>query len=220
MEIVDKPNLYSPDNFRFVFVAVFLYILQTIITLLDTNTYIKEVGISNIGDSIISKAKFYLSYFSGYITYFLKTVVGLIGLWILLTVIRCAFVVIFNIAKPLGEGAKLMEEFRGTMFQKLKTAMKDNATLILGMMFIDRFFVKFLVFGTSLLLVLMVGMAFFLYERKALMVMLEDNDIERVQSTLNTIHHHCMFFLMILIIVLIVSVVRTFVSVYSYENPS
>lgn len=220
MEIVDQPNLYDVNNVYPILTSILIFILQTVLTLLDTNSYVKEVGISNMGDSIISKAKFYLSYFSGYITYVLKTIVGLVGLWVLLTVIRCSFVIIFNLAQPLAEGAKLAEEFRGSMFYKLRVAMQSNAMYVLGMMFIDRFFAKFLIFGPLLILLAMVGISFFMYERKAMLTMLEEGELDKAQGILNTMHHHCMFFLMIVIIVIIVSVVRTYTNVFGVLNPT
>ena len=220
MEIIDKPNLYDIGNAWPMIISVALFILQTIISLIDTNMYIKDAGISNLGDSIVSKAKFYMSYISGYITYILKTSVSLFGLWVLLSVIRASIVVIFNLVIPVGEGASLAQEFRGTMFYKLKVALKSNAMFIFGMFFIDKFFVKFLVFGTVIMLLSLVGVAFFMYERKQLITMLEDGELEKTQRILNTMHHHMMFYIMCLVIIIITSIVRTYSRTFEALHPA
>ena len=220
MEIVDKPNLYDIGNAWPMIISVSIFILQSVISLIDTNMYVKDVGITDMTSSIVSKARFYMSYVSGYITYVLKTAVSLFGIWVLLTVIRASIVVIFNLVKPIGEGAKLAQEFQGTIFYKLKVSFKSNAMFVLGMFFIEKFFVKFLVYGILIMLLSLVGIAFFLYERKQLLNMMDDGELEKTQHILNTLHHHMMFYMVCIVFIIISSVVRTYTRTFDNLNPS
>lgn len=217
MEIIDKANIYDPDNVGIIFVSVALFVLQTVLALMDTNTFIKDFGVGDATDSIISKARFYYSYFAGYMTYFLKLTVSLFSLLILLTVIRAGVLAIWNILRPVQAGKG--DEFRGSMYSMLKIAAKSNALWVLGVYHMERFFKTFLVFSPLLILLITLGFSIFLYERKSLEEMKDEENIQRVHNVLNTLHHHNMFFLVFAVFAVIIYIVSNYVQTFARINP-
>lgn len=218
MEIIDKANIYDPDNAGIIFTSVALFVLQSVLALMDTNTFIKEFGVADATDTLITKARFYYSYFAGYMTYFLKLTVSLFSLLILLTVIRAGILAIWSILRPI-QGNKT-DEFRGSMYSMLKIAAKNNALWVLGVYHMDRFFTNALVFTPLLILLITLGFCIFIYERKSLEKNKdEDNDIQRVHNILNTMHHHHMFFLVFVVFAVIIYVVSNYVTTFARINP-
>ena len=218
MEMISIHDMYNPDNAAPVIVSILLFILQSIVALIDTNTIVKDIG---IGDSVITRGKFLYSYISGYFTYFLKVTVLLFTLYVLLTIIRAAIVTIFNIIKPLSSGsaAQMDADLRGSMFQKLKEALKENAMWLMGIYFIDMFIYAFVVFGPLIFFFIIVGYCIIIYDPRSLRKMEEDGENEKALQILNTIHHHIMFFLTICIAILIIYMIMLFGHNFAEFNP-
>jgi hypothetical protein len=209
MEIVPIQDMYNGDNATAVVISIVLFILNTIVALIDTNTYIKDSG---IGDRVISKGKFLYSYIGGYFTYFLKITVMIFTLYILLTIIRIAVITIFNIMKPLsGDGAAGMSSsLSKTLFDKYKEALKDNALWLMGIYFIDMFLVVFVVFAPLLIFFIILGFSILIYENGSMKDMEDNGENEKALQILNTVHHHMMFIISICVAILILYMIGLF----------
>ena len=209
MEIIPIQDMYNGDNAVIVIISICLFILNTILALIDTNTYIKDIG---IGDRVISKGKFLYSYIGGYFTYFLKLTIMIFTLYILLTFIRIAVVTVFNIMKPLsGDGASDMTKgLAKNLFEKYKEAIKNNALWLMGMYFIDMFLMSFLVFCPILIFLLILGFSILIYENKSMKDMEDNGENEKALQILNTVHHHMMFFMSICIAIIILYIIGVF----------
>lgn len=218
MEMISVQDMYNPDHAIPILVSILLFILQTIVALIDTSTYIKDIG---IGDRVISRGKFLYSYIGGYFTYFLKVTVMLFSLFILLTVIRSAVVTIFNIIRPLvGEGAASMEaSLRGSMYDKLKEALKENALWLMGIYFIDMFIFAFTIFGPLFFFFIILGFSILIYDVGGLKELEENGENEKALQVLNTVHHHMMFFMSICIAILIIYMTGLFSHNFAEFNP-
>lgn len=217
MEIIDQMDLYNPDNTIPILISIVLFSLQTILALIDANSYIKDAGIA---DTVISKGKFLFSYIAGYFTYILRLTVQAFSLYILLTVIRIAIVTIFNILRPLTGGGKGADEFRGSLFYKLKVALKNNALWILGFYMLDMFLMAFFVFGPLLIIFIIIGFAVLIYNPSAIKrVDEEEGETEKAMKMLNTIHHHMMFFISLVVVMLIMYIIGVFARTFAAMNP-
>lgn len=216
MELIDNMDLYNPDNAIPVLVSIVLFTLQTVIALIDTNTYIKDIG---IGDTVISKGKFYYSYISGYMTYFLKLTMSMLSLYILLSLIRIAIVTILNILRPFGANFKATEEFKQTIFFKLKVALKNNALWILGMYFIEKFFMMFLLWIPLLIALITLGYAFFVYPQEPMKAYEDNGDNEIALQNGNTIHSHMMFNVSVFVAITVAYMLGMFAKKFAEQNP-
>jgi preprotein translocase subunit SecG len=209
MEIIPIQDMYNGDNATIVVISILLFILNTIVALIDTNTYIKDMG---IGDRVISKGKFLYSYIGGYFTYFLKITVMIFTLYILLTIIRIAVITVFNIMKPLsGDGASSMSDgLAQTLFDKYKESLKDNALWLMGIYFIDMFIMAFVVFAPLLIFFIILGFSILIYENKSMKDLEDEGKNEKALQILNTVHHHMMFFISICVAILILYMIGLF----------
>jgi hypothetical protein len=217
MEIIDQMDLYNPYNTLPILVSIVLFCLQTVLALIDANTYIKDSGIA---DTVISKGKFLYSYIAGYFTYILRLTVQAFSLYILLTIIRIAIVTIFNILRPLTGGGQGADEFRGSLFYKLKVALKNNALWILGFYLLDMFFIAFFVFGPLLILFITIGFAALIYNPQDIKrIDEEEGETEKAMKMLNTVHHQMMFFITLLVVMLIMYIIGVFARKFAAMNP-
>lgn len=218
MELINKMELYSPNNAIPVLVSIALFALQTVLALMDTNTYIKDMGII---DTVISKGKFLYSYVAGFYTYFIKLTVQLFSLFVLVSVIRVVVVTVFNILRPLPGGAmgKAAEEFQSSMFAKIKEALKSNILWLLGIYLIDRFLASFAIFGPVLLFFAIMGFSLIMYYPKGIQPLMDEGEDESAVQILNTYHHHMMFFISLVVTALILYILSLYALIFAYLNP-
>jgi hypothetical protein len=218
MEIIDIDDIYDPVNVQKILVSVALFTLQSVLALIDTNTYIKDFGVADATDSIITKGRFYYSYFAGFMTFFLKLSVSLISLFILITVIRAGIVGIWNIMRPIKGTQE--DEFRGSIYSLFKIAAKSNMLYILGIYHLEGFWRTFLIYSPIIILFITLGYALFVYERKALEETRDsEGDLPKVHSILNTLHHHHMFFIVIVVFILIFYTFGSYANKYYEIHP-
>jgi len=208
-------ELYNADNAIPILVSIVLFTLQTVLALIDTNTYIKDMGII---DTVISKGKFLYSYVAGFYTYFIKLAIQMVSLFILISIIRVLVVTIFNLLRPLSSSAIGANQFESTMFGKLKEALKNNILWLLGIYLIDRFMASFMVYGPVLLLFAIMGFSLIIYYPKGIQPLMEDGEDESAIQMLNTYHHHMMFFMSLVTTTLILYILSCYVLMFTNLN--
>jgi hypothetical protein len=216
MEIVDNMDLYNPHNVIPLVISILLFVLYVVITLIDTNIFIKEYG---IGDEVIGTGKFLYSYVAGYFVFFLKLATSMMTLYILLSLIRIAIVAIFNIFRPIALGGAGADDFKGTIFGKVKTALKNNALWILGIYMFERFLMSFIIYAPILILLIIIGYGWRIYNYKSLKELEELEQNEEVLRALKTTHNHMMFLLSIFVSILIIYIVGVYVQTFNLKNP-
>lgn len=215
MGFIDNMDIYKPEHAFQVFISIALFVLYAIITLMDTHFYIKDMG---IGDQIISTGKFIYSYMAGYFAFFLKVTVALASLWILLSIIRVAIIVIFNIFKPVSLGGSGVSEFNKSMSSKIATGLKDNAVWILGFCMVEKFVMTFAAFGPVLFLFITLTYGIRIYNEKSLKRQDEEGDKEVVLKAINTTHHHMMMLLSLVVTSIIVYLASVYLENFHAKN--
>lgn len=192
--------VFHPDNIIPVVVSIFLFLMYTLITLIDTNTAIREFA---VGGEAVSSFKFLYSYLAGLYTYFLKLTTSLFTLYLLLTMIRVAIVVIFNIFRPVDSASSANAEalaYQGDMFSKVKEAMRNNGLWIFGLYMVERFLVFFLAYSPILFLLILVVYSAKIYNQKKIIAM---DDPEKRTRVVSTLHSQTFFFLVMCILLVI-----------------
>ena len=217
--MIDIPHIYEPDNALPLMVACVFFFLYTILALIDTNTIIKDMGIA---DEIVSRGKFFYSYISGYLTYFFKITVTLLKLWLLVSLIRAAILILFNLLRPFGVGASANAaeaQFKSSMYQLIQGSLNNNVLWILGIYKMDLSFRTFLVFAPVLLFSVLIGYSILIYDTKKLKEMEEEGEGDEVLQVLNTYHNHTYFLLVLLVILCIVNVMALYIKTFSVYHP-
>lgn len=192
--------VFQADNIIPVAVSIFLFLMYTLITLIDTNTAIREFA---VGGEPVSSFKFLYSYLAGLYTYFLKLTTSLFTLYLLLTMIRVAIVVIFNIFKPVDAGSSanaMAQAYQGDMFSKVKEAMRNNGLWIFGLYMVERFLVFFLAYSPILFLLILLVYSAKIYNAKKIAAM---DDPEKRTRVVATFHNQTFFFLVMCVVVVI-----------------
>jgi hypothetical protein len=216
MGFIDSIDIYTPENAIPVVTSMFLFIMYTVITLMDANEYIKELG---IGDNVISTGKFIYTYIAGYFTYILKTTVSMISIWVLLSIVRVALVVIFNIFRPVALGGAGAADFSKSMSGKIGTALKNNALWILGFFMINKFLVTFLAYGPIFVLLITFAYGIRIYNYETLRRQEKDGETEPALRALMTTHHHMMITLSLFVIMLIGYLAMLYINTFNIVNP-
>lgn len=179
-----------------VVISIFLFILYTLTTLMDTNTAIKEFI---IGGEAVSSFKFLYSYLAGFFTYFLKITASLFTIYLLLTVIRIAIIVIFNVFQPINTLDNAVR-FKADLFEKIKHALSNNGLWVFGLYTLDRFLVFFLAYAPLLFMLVLIFYAMRIYKPDRIKAM---DDEELATRSINTFHSQTMFFLMLCILIML-----------------
>lgn len=196
-------DVYQGYNMIPVAVSIFIFLMYTITTLIDTNSAIKEFAITG---EPVNSFKFLYSYLAGFFTYFLKITASLFSLYLLLTLVRIAIVVIFNVFRPIGS-PDAASEFKIDMFTKVKQAMKNNGVWIFGLYMLERFLVFFLAYAPLLFVLLLAMYATKIYVPKRMRAMQED---EKVTQSMLTLHNQTMFFLVLCVLMVLFYFVYTY----------
>lgn len=199
----DDIDVYNTNNIIPVAVSIFIFLMYTITTLIDTNTAVKEFY---VGSEPVGAFKFIYAYLAGFFTYFLKITSSLFTLYMLLTLVRIAIVVVFNVFRPLGS-PDAAAEFRADIFTKVKHAMKNNGLWIFGLYMLERFLVFFLAYSPLLFVLVLILYAAKIYRSKSLRAM---EDQEKVTKAILTMHNQTMFFLVSCILIVLFYFVFTY----------
>lgn len=203
-------KIYEKGNFLKMIVSITFFSLHIIIALIETNLFIKDIG---IGDQVISNAKFFYSLFSGYFSWFFRMLTSLLMLWILLAVVRSSIIGVINVFRVTGNSTT---DFANT----IRGAASDTVLYTLGMFLIKGSIPFFGVYAPYILLMIMLSYCVLMYQRDALQRMEEKELNDRVINSLNTIHHHTMMVMTMLIISITVYLVFRYVKQFLEQNPS
>lgn len=191
--------IFTSDYMPFVLVSFILYLLYSIVTLIDTNMYIKDVG---IGEVIVTKAKFIYSYIAGYLVYILRLIVSLLLLYILITVIRIAIVVILTMLTPVANPST----FNQQIFNIIKAACRENAITALGPLFIDNYFKITFFLVLPFLIFYSLIYALVIYKPNGIKEAIEDQqNQDKGMYMLNTFHSFMMFTIVCIVMVTLTS---------------
>lgn len=194
------PAVLNSTNVVPVAVSIFIFLMYSLITLIDTNTAIREFA---VGGEPVSSFKFLYSYLAGLYTYFLKITTSLFTLYLLVTIIRVGIVVIFNIFRPTGSGVSansIAQDYQNDMFSKVKHAMRDNGVWIFGLYLMDRFLVFFLAYSPILFVLILLMYSIRIYNSKKIIAM---TDTDKRTRVVNTMHNQTMFFFVFTIVTII-----------------
>ena len=210
--LVMRDAIYESKKFTLekMIISMSFFILHGIISLIETNMFIKDIG---MGDQVISSTKFFYSMFAGYFSWFLRVMLSLLLLWALLGVIRSGIV---GIIKPIqSEDANFTDEFSNT----IRGAMSDMVFYTLGMFLIESCVTTFAAYGPYIFLVIIFSFCMIMYQQQPLKYMEEKGKSERVVNCLNTTHHHTMMLFTLVVLSITLYVINKYLQKYSMLNP-
>ena len=196
----DVINIYkNPGAFL---VSGTLFILYTILTLIDVNDIIKSYNVLDLGST--TRGTMVYSYISGYYIFVLKLLITILTVFVLVTIIRISVVVVLSLFKlriqMQGGGAtEIKRSYEGGSDDLIMAAVNSNFKLFLGF-----FTVPSMAYFIFIFLVLLPLLLFF-----AILAIVQFYDKPRIQSEvtesvhtasiLNTNHHYLMFIISALI---------------------
>jgi len=203
-------KIYEQGNFLKMIVSITFFSLHIVIALIETNLFIKDIG---IGDQVISNGKLFYSLFSGYFSWFFRMLVSLLMLWLLLAVVRSSIIGLINVFRTTGNSTSA---FANT----IRGAASDTILYTLGMFLIQGSLMFFGAYAPYIFLMIMLSYCVLMYQREALQRMEEKQLTVRVINSLNTIHHHTLMVMTTLVISITVYLVIRYVKHFLELNPS
>lgn len=209
MSFIKDEDLYSLENTTPVLIGIIFFAFQSVITLMDVNTYIKDFGIS---EGTISRGRFLYTYVSGFLTYIIKITLALLTIYVLLSIIRCALVITFFILTG--------EETSNSVGKMLRDALQNNLFYVYSIYLFDGFMYMFLAAAPVLMLTILAGFAILIYNASSIQELEDNNKSERALNILNTLHHHMMFFIAVTVVCLIIAMIGTYISELFARHPA
>lgn len=205
--LVSADAIYTAKNFPKVVVSMTLFSLYTIITLMETNLFIKDIG---IGDSVISSGKLFYSLIAGYLSWFFKMGLSLLTLWVVLSAILTAVIGIINIFRSTKEAA----QYEASYAKGVRGAMTLMAYSILSMYMIEGCIPMFAGFVPVVFLMLVFGFCILVYQYAPLKKLEDQGQEAKALRCLNTVHHHYMMFISLMISCVVVYMINTYLQRY------
>jgi hypothetical protein len=204
MALLDM-NIYTEENAPAVMISIVLFLLHTILGLLDANTYVQEIIEE---DEAISGIKMFYSYIYGYIMFFIKAGVSMFTLWVLISVIMVGFVLAFSLLKPAGGN------FGDALFEKFINSLKNNAVYVLGIFMIKRALSILVILGPVTFLLILICFTAFLYKKNKIPKTYPDKEY-----ITKTYHNHLMMLMSFIIVFSIFAIAALYARDFVAFNP-
>jgi hypothetical protein len=190
MELTDALGTYDPMFMKAFLLSAVLFLLYSIINLIDINGYIKNYNILDV-DSV-SRGTMVYAYMSGYFMFVLKVVIALVTLFILTLIIRIAVATVIRIFTPKkqsGGASIIMQGAASDMTNKVAEAVTSNMRYLLAFITSPSFIVIFLVIVPIFLFFALLGYSRF-YNQEHIKQE-NSNEAPRIMTT----HHNFLLFL-------------------------
>lgn len=149
MQLNEALDIYNELYLKVFAVSATLFLLYSIINLIEMNKYIKDFNILNIEET--SRGRFIYSYMAGYFMFVLKVILALVTLFILLLIIRVAIATLISVftainkKKQKGGASTIADSLKTETLNKVEQAVSSNMRLILGFVTTKPFIIIFLV---------------------------------------------------------------------------
>jgi hypothetical protein len=147
MSLADSIDIYSPSALMAVMLSGTLFLLYSVINLIDMNGYIKNFNILDVGTS--TRAMMIYAYISGYYMFLLKVVIALVTLFILTLIIRIAVSTIIDIFSnkkdQSGGAAEIHAGAIASAHLMSVEVVRSNLKYILGYITLNTFVILYLI---------------------------------------------------------------------------
>ncbi len=149
MQLNEALGVYDPIYLKAFMVSATLFLLYSIINLIDLNGYIKEFNILDVAST--PRGRFVFAYMGGYFMFILKVVLALLTLFILLLIIRIAVSTLIYVftaikkEKQVGGAGPLASKLAADVMNKVQEAVSSNMRWLLGFITCKPFIIIFLV---------------------------------------------------------------------------
>lgn len=217
MSLGDSIEIYSPKALMAVILSGTLFLLYSIINLIDMSSYIKNFNILDVGS--YTRATMIYAYIAGYFMFLLKVIIALITLFILTLIIRIAIstiIDIFDNGQPQNGGGAAIIHAGAIESANLISieVVRSNLKYILGFMTLNSFIILFLVLIPIFLFFGVSAYSKF-YNQEHIM-----NENQDEAPRIMTTHHNFLVYLIVslFIITFIYSIAIWFVRIKQIEN--
>ncbi len=193
MKLNDAIETYNPMFLKAFLVSATLFLLYSIINLIDMSGFIRDFNILNVSET--PRSRFIYAYIAGYFMFVLKVVLALVTLFVLILIIRiviAALIYIFTaIKKEKQEGGanSIASEMKAAVMNKVESAVKSNMRWLLGFITLKEFAIIFLVIVPIFLFFVVLAYSMFYNQQHILDV--DNQESQRIMWT----HHNFMMFL-------------------------
>lgn len=147
MSLAESIDIYSPSALMAVMLSGTLFLLYSVINLIDMNGYIKDFNILDVGTC--TRATMIYAYIAGYYMFLLKVIIALVTLFILTLIIRIAVSTIIDIFAPkpgqAGGAAAIHAGAIASANLMSVEVVRSNLKYILGYITLRTFVILFLV---------------------------------------------------------------------------
>lgn len=209
-----KPDgIYEKSNHKWVILSMSLFLLYTIVTLMETDMFIRDIG---IGDYIISNGKLFYSVFAGYYSWFLKIALSMVVLWSLISAVRVAIVGIMSVFNPADSSDDVKLSFK----KKLYDALIHTSYATLGYFLVEDSLILTILFAPIIVMGVLASYCLIMYDVPSLKDLDRKGKNNQVLQCLNTSHHICMISITILILTLYIYVLSKYFLKYERVQAS
>lgn len=191
MSIDDVLDIYSPSLLAAFMLSSLFFLLYGVINLIDTNNYIKEFNILDIGT--VNRGSLIYAYVAGYYMFVLKVIIALVTIFVLTLIIRIAvttMIGIFTNKQTGGDSRKIMHGAAFSVANKIEEAVFGNMRYLLSFMTTGTFVIIFLILIPLFLFFFML-----VYVRFFNVEVINEENLNESPKIMITYHHSMMYLL-------------------------
>lgn len=207
MQLNEALDTYNSLYIKAFFVSATLFLLYSVINLIEMDKFIKDFNILDIAQT--PRGRFIYSYVSGYFMFVLKVILSLVTLFILLLIIRiavAALIFVFTAIKKKkqeGGASAIADALKKAVMDKVEQAVTSNMRILLGFVTSKPFIIIFLVIVPIFLF--FVTLAYSMFYNPEHIQQVNNNESGRIMWT-----HHGFMMILISSIVLIAFIYSVF----------
>jgi len=199
MSLSESLDIYSYSALMAVMFSGILFLLYSVINLIEMNGYIKNFNILDV--STCNRGTIIYAYLAGYYMFLLKVIIALVTLFILTLIIRIAISTIVNIftTKPESQsgGASQIQKGAAESANLMKVeVVRTNLKYILGFAILKTFVILFLIFIPLFLFFALFAYSRFFNQQH----IIRDNNNEAPKIMLT--HHNFLIYLIVCLFII------------------
>jgi hypothetical protein len=194
MSLSESIDIYSPTALMAVMLSATLFLLYSIINLIDMNGYIKNFNILDVGT--YDRGTMIYAYIAGYYMFLLKVIIALITLFILTLILRITVSTIMDVFTQKSNlqsgGAAQIQAGAAESVNLMKNeVVRSNLKYILGFTILKSFVILFLI-----IIPLFLFFALFAYTKFYDQEQVQNHDKNNAPKIMLT-HHNFLIYLIV-----------------------
>jgi len=199
MSLAESLDIYSATALMAVMLSATLFLLYSVINLIDMNGYIKNFNVLDVGT--YDKGTMIYAYIAGYYMFLLKVIIALVTLFILTLILRVAVSTIVDVFTPKpnsqsGGAAEIHAGAAESANLMKNEVVRSNLKYILGFTILKSFVILFLI-----LIPLFLFFTLFAYSKFYNQQHVQNNNKDNAPKIMLT-HHNFLIYLIVCLFII------------------